>query len=455
VELSNSKESFWGDHVANAWNDSGDHDRRPERSAGNSGIDRADLWGETGTPAEDNELRVIDLLKRLESESDTGAAPAVERTRPQPTKWAQWDPEVTCSACQYLNPADQKFCGYCGTSLQGTAAAPAVSKMTSNEDPRVQELRDEEARQRELRAQQMREQAAREQQAREREIQERIEREKVAQSLFGDEHHAEPESAFIFDERPDEKPRERLRAPEVPVFSNFAPQVSESDDSELEFLRNKTLGAPEPNRSWRIPVAAAVLAVVGLVGYRMYNGLSLVPEQLSAALHPAKEASPQPGPSDQAPVADSDSSATATVQEPSASLTAAPKAAPVAKAKAPGPLRGEDRGAVTPATQRSRESLASPVQNPTPAGLIGGREELAQAQHYLAPATRDSAAAAKWLWKAVGKENPRAVLLLSDLYASGEGVAKSCDQARLLLTVAAKKGNTEAASRMRSLDSCQ
>jgi hypothetical protein len=417
-------------------------------------MDRADLWGETETPAEESEIRVIDLLKRLESESDSGAAPAVERSRPQPTKWAQWDPEITCSACQYLNPADQKFCGYCGTSLQGTGAA-AAPKKASDEGPRVQELREEEARQQELRAVEMREQAARDRTAREREIQERIEREKVAQALFAEERHAEPEPAFIFDERRDEKPGERLSAREVPAFSNFAPQVSESDDSELEFLRNKALGAPEPSRTWRIPVAAAVLVIVGLVGYRMYNGLSLVPEQLSAALHPAKESAPQPGPSDQAPVADSDSSASGTVQEPSASLPVAPKRAPVAKAKVPAPLRGEDRGAVTPATQRSRENIASPVQNPAAAGVIGGREELAQAQRYLAPASRDTAEAAKWLWKAVGKENPRAVLLLSDLYANGDGVAKSCDQARLLLMVAAKKGNTDAASRLSGLDSCQ
>ena len=78
---------------------------------------------------------------------------------------------------------------------------------------------------------------------------------------------------------------------------------------------------------------------------------------------------------------------------------------------------------------------------------------MVQAERYLSPSSRDSAEAARWLWKAVGKENGRAVLLLSDLYAKGDGVAKSCDQARLLLMVAAKKGNTDAASRLRSFDS--
>jgi hypothetical protein len=197
-----------------------------------------------------------------------------------------------------------------------------------------------------------------------------------------------------------------------------------------------------------------VLAIFGFVGYRMYNGLGLVPEQLSSALRPATRTGSQGTPVDQAPIADSNSSSSETVQEPAASLPVAaghsPANHPQARqaAKSTAPLRGEDSGTVTPATQQSRENLAAPV-------VIGGREELAQAQHYLAPATRDSAEAAKWLWKAVGKENPRAVLLLSDLYMTGDGVAKSCDQARLLLTVAAKKGNSDAASRLSSLGSCQ
>ena len=112
--------------MANLWNDSGDQQpRRPERSAAsNSGIDRADLWGETDLPAEDNELHVLELLQRLETDSNNGASPIEEKPKQQPTKWAQWDPEITCSSCHYLNAADQKFCGHCGSSLQAKPASP-------------------------------------------------------------------------------------------------------------------------------------------------------------------------------------------------------------------------------------------------------------------------------------------------------------------------------------------
>ena len=65
--------------------------------------------------------------------------------------------------------------------------------------------------------------------------------------------------------------------------------------------------------------------------------------------------------------------------------------------------------------------------------------------------TRDSGEAAQWLWKAVSKQNVDAVLALSDLYSRGDGVPKNCDQARLLLDAAARKGSPAAAEQLRRL----
>jgi len=66
--------------------------------------------------------------------------------------------------------------------------------------------------------------------------------------------------------------------------------------------------------------------------------------------------------------------------------------------------------------------------------------------------TRDSGEAAQWLWKAVRKRNVEATLALSDLYLRGDGVPKSCDQARLLLDAAARKGAPAAAERLHQLE---
>ena len=70
---------------------------------------------------------------------------------------------------------------------------------------------------------------------------------------------------------------------------------------------------------------------------------------------------------------------------------------------------------------------------------------------------RDSSEAAKLLWKAVRKQNATAAVLLSGLYLRGDGVPRSCDQARLLLIAAARRGAPQAAQPLRDLESqgCQ
>jgi TPR repeat protein len=65
----------------------------------------------------------------------------------------------------------------------------------------------------------------------------------------------------------------------------------------------------------------------------------------------------------------------------------------------------------------------------------------------------DSQQAAVLLWKAVSKQNSRADLLLAELYLRGDGVPKSCDQARLLLVAATKKGAPGAVEQLRGLES--
>jgi TPR repeat protein len=83
-----------------------------------------------------------------------------------------------------------------------------------------------------------------------------------------------------------------------------------------------------------------------------------------------------------------------------------------------------------------------------------GTQELIQAQRYLdgRGVPHDSAVAASLLWKAVGKQNARADMLLADLYVRGEGVSKSCDQARLLLVAATKKSAPGAAEKLRNFE---
>jgi hypothetical protein len=408
------KKNCSGEHMPNIWDNPPDPERRrAQRSASsNSGIERADLWGDTDLPAEENELHVLDLLKKLETETDNGPAPLFERRAQQPTKWAQWDPELTCNACHYLNAADQRFCGHCGSPLQARDL-PRPDIASLNEPPPA----------------------------------------KPSQPV------RPPASAPFPEPEPTERPQPEFAEPK-PVarpqsaFSSLMAEPREDSrergETELEFLRYKTQGSSETSNTWKIPVAVVILAAAGFVGYRLYNGWSILPGLSTSAstatpsVPPTTEEPSQPAASD---VANPPAAAAPTASKPDTS---------VRKSKTAVPLRPETAGAVTPATQRSRDSVTL-APNTAENGPLGGAAELAQAQRYLSPASRDSAEAAKWLWKSVSKENPKAVLLLSDLYAKGDGVPKSCDQARLLLTVAARKGQTEAARRLQSFDAggCQ
>ena len=102
--------------------------------------------------------------------------------------------------------------------------------------------------------------------------------------------------------------------------------------------------------------------------------------------------------------------------------------------------------AAAPPVTETKPSDSSPAEY--------GAEELAVAQRYLTGANgqqRNSAEAAKWLWKSMAKHNSSATLLLADLYLKGDGVSKNCDQARVLLDSAARGGMKQAGERLRHL----
>ena len=224
-----------------------------------------------------------------------------------------------------------------------------------------------------------------------------------------------------------------------------ASAMSAAGEDELQWLRDKSLSSFEPSqaparRGFRYFVVG-VFILVAAFGYLQWAsqsraGSSAQPSVVSSPstslppLAQAKDVS-QPKPfEDQQPAAASNAPDTSVSRK---SSEAGPRSEPSRQAIIPEPAKDETDGA--------------------------GADELAAAQRYLEGKNgpRDSSQAAKWLWKAVGKQNPGAALMLAELYARGDGVAKSCDQARLLLVAAAKKGTPNAGLRLRNLESngCQ
>ncbi len=68
------------------------------------------------------------------------------------------------------------------------------------------------------------------------------------------------------------------------------------------------------------------------------------------------------------------------------------------------------------------------------------------------PQNLDPADRARLLWAAVAQGNTSAEVALAKLYLIGGGVTKNCDQARVLLQAAAKKGNGEALDKLSQIN---
>ncbi len=105
-------------------------------------------------------------------------------------------------------------------------------------------------------------------------------------------------------------------------------------------------------------------------------------------------------------------------------------------------------------SRRPPAVAAHTAGSPSVAVEASGAADFATAQKYLngeSGTSRNASVAVPLLWNAVGKGNVQAALTLSDLYLRGDGVAKNCDQARVLLDSAAQKGARAAADRLRNL----
>jgi len=75
-----------------------------------------------------------------------------------------------------------------------------------------------------------------------------------------------------------------------------------------------------------------------------------------------------------------------------------------------------------------------------------GQTEYQQAMQILhrTGSSADKGQAVRLLWASVEKGNASAEVALANLYWHGDGVGRNCDQTRILLTAASRKGNGEA-----------
>ena len=197
---------------------------------------------------------------------------------------------------------------------------------------------------------------------------------------------------------------------------------------------------------YRLYIGAALALLFALLAYKVWFGTGgdkSVARTVPAA--PAAPAAASPVVSNQA-------------RQPEVAPAPAPST-PQSPAAEPTQTQAESSVPTTQAPNRKKASprIVSVAEDPStaPATELGGEQEYATAEKYLNTrnpgAPRDNREAAEWLWKSVAKGNLAATMTLSDLYLRGDGIPQNCDQARLLLHAAARKGKAAAGERLRNL----
>ncbi len=113
----------------------------------------------------------------------------------------------------------------------------------------------------------------------------------------------------------------------------------------------------------------------------------------------------------------------------------------------PGNSTTANPGAATSPSSTSRPMGMRPLVE---SNSEAGQQEFTQAQEILKGKNREDglSEAVRLLWISVEKGNSAAEVSLAELYQLGEGVSKNCDQTKILLTAAARKGNAEAQKRL-------
>jgi hypothetical protein len=373
------------------------------------------------SPPEKRDEAVHELLRELEAENSmrAGTGVAVSSSEPSspaapssvaPSTVAERASEpasphapaseghttlVRCHACGRKNPSTQRFCGLCGSRL--------------GEEGEVAELHRDD--------------------------------------WHGDLPSEDVQTAGVHIEYGVHEPsiyEPRANSNELSLFQSGHDVAYYHDEDS-----DQILSTPGSSGSHRIYVGIVVAIFIGALAYVAWRSA-----QTSSA---TRVGSP-------APSAIAEEPATPAPAPPSPSKADTPDRA----ASAENSVTRSPRDAAKPGRKERRTRAAltghgSPraEKNPSTAASGGnGADELAVARGYLNGTNgpgRNSAEAAKWLWKAIAKHNADATFLLSEMYLKGDGVSKNCDQARVLLDAATLKGVKGAGERLRHLQAfgCQ
>jgi len=237
---------------------------------------------------------------------------------------------------------------------------------------------------------------------------------------------------------------------------NYATQASASDTSTPVLPRSTHIltdweypdGVPPPRSQGNGVVIAAVVACFLLLAVLLYSfrepiGRSLI--SLGQKISAPSESSQAQSADASKPAEEVQRPAPATSGKPDNPVSSGADKSP--QTQAPTTTGGDKSEDVQPPA--NRQKAAAPPPNVEPQF----RDERPAPSAEEAPArnarSQIPAEDARTLWSAVGQGNTSAEVTLAKLYLiGGGGVPKNCDQARVLLRAAAKKGNGEAIAKL-------
>lgn len=367
-------------------------------------------WAEVyfTSPPEKREQAVTELLHELQAGNPSPEGVALSSATPAPKEFREplfervsEIPEasstlVRCHACGQENPASHRFCGMCGSPVVAQAAETELSNENRRHPSPVSEQKNE------------------------------------ARFVQSEEVAYEPV----------------ISNNELSLFQAGREASYRSDQNDIE---NELFSYPSASRSYRVYIGIALATVMLALSYMAWRSAQVTaqnshvePQAPPAVTQPAAPAPVQPS----TPKSDVERSDMAEKPAPAERQAAAP---PVSDRFAVDGVKAKSNK-LAPSTAPAPPVTETNPSDSSPAEY--GAEELAVAQRYLTGANgqqRNSAEAAKWLWKSMAKHNSSATLLLADLYLKGDGVSKNCDQARVLLDSAARGGMKQAGERLRHL----
>lgn len=388
------------------------------------------------TAPEKREEALFELLEDLKAqEARDGTAPAAQATAADAIADGAY--AIVCPRCERSNVRSQKYCGMCGALMPVRAQAAAASSGSTTvgngmfEEAHSAILND------------------RVDAPLEHEFDEYNRPPRITEA-----HSPFAATSLLFQAGSDE-------VSDDPAFARREESETRSAPVDIDWLRNRNFSADADDGNSRIVsylLGLAVVICIGILVFLLAIRPNMHDKSAAGQKPPVNWNITQNAPTQMPTVQNREAApsnpidSNAATQPPNASGPSGASAAREAENAGSAATR-----VAAPALNVRASRKTKPAEDAVPSASDAdqsGALEVSMARQYLSGTNGhpDGAAAVNVLWKAVAKGNTSALLILSDIFATGiGGVPKNCEQARPLIDAALRKNVPTADIKLREL----